>query len=113
MKKQKLHYSESELQRTIIALLKYYHSVYVIRNNSFSGKIIRPNGSTGYVQNSKKGSPDLILCKNGLWIGIELKTEDGKQSPDQREAEKCIREAGGLYFIVRDVDEMEHVLNCI
>jgi hypothetical protein len=109
-KKSKLKISEHDLQKTILQNLKWYKNIYVIRNNSFAGKIMRGNGSTGYIKNSQKGAPDIILCKNGLWLGLEIKSEIGEQSKDQKRAEKDIERAGGHYFLIRSIDEFNKVL---
>jgi hypothetical protein len=103
---------EAKLQATILKNLKWYRNIYVIRNNSFAGKIMRGNGSTGYIKNSQKGAPDIILCKNGLWLGLEIKSPDGKQSPDQKIAEKEIRDAGGHYFLIKTIDEFNKIIDC-
>lgn len=48
------------------------------------------------------GVSDFIyLGKNGIVLFIELKTEDGEQSKDQKEFELIAKERGHLYFIVR------------
>jgi hypothetical protein len=110
MKKTLLITSEHQLQKAVLERLAWTRGVYYLRNNSISGKFIRADGSSGWVNNAKKGSPDIILCKNGLWIGLELKVPKGKQSPDQKQAEKDIRLAGGHYFIVRSLEELEAIL---
>lgn len=112
MKKPKLKYSEQQLQHAIIERLAWIKNVYYIRNNSVAGKLIRSDGSSGWINNAKKGAPDIILCKNGLWIGIEVKTEIGKQSPEQKLAEQQIRKCGGLYFIVRSLEDVDKILDC-
>ncbi len=114
MKKYKIpKTSEHDAQKAIIEYLKYDRDVYWMRNNSFAGKIMRPDGSTGWVNNAKKGAPDIVLCKNGLWIGLEIKCRGGRQSPDQKQAEADIRKAGGQYYIIHTIDDLTFVLNNI
>jgi|ERR1035437_1026540 outer membrane protein assembly factor BamB len=108
--KKEIKFSEQDLQRAVLQRLAYCHNVYYFRNNSVSGKFIRSNGTTGWVNNAKKGSPDIVLCKNGLWIGLELKAEDGRQSKEQQQAEKDIRNAGGHYFIIKSLNDLEAIL---
>jgi len=112
MKKKTEKVSEKDLQKTILQNLKWYKDIYTIRNNSFFGSFSRPNGSKGFIQNNKKGAPDIILCKNGLWLGLEIKSTDGVQSPDQKKAEIEIRRAGGMYFIIKTIDEFNKVIEC-
>jgi hypothetical protein len=108
--KPKLKYSESQLQKAILHRLAWTKNIYYIRNNSYAGRIIGNDGKTWYMRNNKKGSPDIILLKNGFWLGLEIKTEEGRQSPEQKQAEKDIRKAGGHYFIIRSLEELEAVL---
>lgn len=55
---------------------------------------------------SMVGIPDIILIKNGLFIGLEVKTEKGKISPNQAEFEELCNKAGGEYHIVRSIDDV-------
>jgi hypothetical protein len=112
-KKVKIKISEKDLQKTILQNLKWYKDIYAFRNNSFFGSFTRPNGSKGFLQNNKKGAPDIILCVKGNWVGLELKSTDGKQSPDQKLAEQEINRAGGQYYIVRSISDFEKIINCI
>lgn len=60
------------------------------------------NISNPYVM---RGTPDIIAVIDGLFVGFEVKTPRGKQSPDQVLFEKRLTNAGGRYFVVRSVDE--------
>lgn len=95
--------------------------VYFFRNNSFSGRIQRYDGSSGFIKNNKRGTPDVIACfyeeytdnvtvSSGRFVGFELKTLTGKQSPDQKLAQESIESAGGKYYIIRTPEEFEEVL---
>ena len=53
----------------------------------------------------RKGIPDIIGIINGRFIGIEVKIGADRQSADQKEIEKEIKEAGGVYFIVKSYDD--------
>lgn len=102
---------EKDLQRTVIEYLGYARIPF-IRNNSFSGSIVRANGSTGFIKNnSYPGSPDLILfLHDGITYHIELKGENGKQSPEQIEYQRVIESIGHRYYIIRDLNELEKLL---
>lgn len=56
------------------------------------------------------GSPDLIICSEGRFIGLELKAGKGKPTESQLSACDAILAAGGLYTIVRSIDEVEAYL---
>jgi len=87
-----------------LQMLENNRDAYIFRNNSYRGKILRKDGSTGYLRNNKKGTPDIICLYKGKYLGIETKSSIGKQSAEQIEAQKRIERAGGYYWIIRDID---------
>lgn len=106
----KIKVLEKDIQKQIIQWLKWQKDIYFIRNNSFAGKIVRPNGSCGWVNNAKRGSPDVVLLKDGQFIGLEIKTKQGRISDAQREAQKAIQACGGQYYVVRNLEEVINIL---
>jgi hypothetical protein len=60
----------------------------------------------------KKGQPDLrfVLPPNGQSAEIELKSDKGRQSPEQRAWEAQTVAAGGLYAVCRCMAEVEGTL---
>ena len=101
--------SEHQIQKQIIDYLQYRENMghlYFIRNNSFSGKIQRRDGSQGFVKNNKKGSADIFLCVKGKWFSIEVKREKGKQSKEQKEDQQKVEKVGGKYFVVHSLEEL-------
>ena len=63
------------------------------------------------IATSKNGTPDVLGCLNGLFIGIEVKKPGGKPSPLQRVQLRKIREAGGIAFTAESLDEVKDQLN--
>ncbi len=59
----------------------------------------------------EKGWPDLTLCVSGTFYAMEIKTLQGKQSTEQKAFQHRIEKAGGLYHIVRSVDEALNLLH--
>ncbi len=59
---------------------------------------------SGTAQNGKKftkdGVPDLLICCNGFFIGLELKAENGKPSQLQLWNLEQIRKAGGIGIVL-------------
>lgn len=53
----------------------------------------------------KKGVPDIIAIIDGRFYGIEVKIGKDRQSADQKEVEREIKEAGGVYFIAKNYDD--------
>ena len=104
---------ESEIQKEclqMLQILENQNQLYFIRCNVFSGKIKRANGTDGFIKQAKAGAPDIIICVDGLFVGLEIKTKIGKQSDLQKAAQIKIEKAGGKYFIIRSVRDMIYVL---
>ncbi len=69
-------------------------------------EVILHAGAT-YVQvqqgaGTKTGDPDLVMCYNGCFVGIEAKTYYGVQSEWQKLRQREIQEAGGIYLIAHE-----------
>lgn len=56
------------------------------------------------------GAPDIIMVHAGRFIGWEIKSERGKQSESQKAFEMRVKEAGGFYFLVRSIEDVENCL---
>ena len=130
--------TEKQIQQTIINYLLFRKDVFFWRQNSGSftekakaalNKIMfamklapaitsRIQGSFykamgRYDCTSVKGLPDIIVIKDGMFIGFEVKTATGRQRETQKEAQAKIEKAGGKYFIVRSVDEVKDILDSL
>lgn len=58
-----------------------------------------------------QGVSDLIYLKpGGSVIFIELKTETGTQSPEQRKWQQKVESAGFKYFIVKSLTDFKKLL---
>lgn len=101
---------ESELQKSILSYLQLIENkgeLYFLRTGS--GLIKTEKGH--YFKTGKSGAPDISICYKGYAIYFECKTETGKQSEIQKEAEQKIIKAGGYYFIIRSLEEVVNILN--
>ena len=57
-------------------------------------------------QGFQRGLPDLLIyLPNGKVLNLELKTNKGKQSPDQIEMQANLTQLGHNYYIIRTVYE--------
>lgn len=65
---------------------------YVIRNQQSMG--------------SHQGLADLIAIKDSVVLWIEVKAQNGYQSPYQKEFEQAISTHGGFYIIAKSVDNV-------
>lgn len=105
--------AESPIQSYVLQrleLLERTGRCYFFRNNSFTGRIMRYNGSQGYIKNSKRGMPDVIACLGGKFIGIECKAKGSYQSPEQKIAQQHIELVSGEYWLIRTPEELEERL---
>lgn len=54
-----------------------------------------------------RGIPDiLVICPERGIIGIEVKSDTGRQSPEQKDLEKAFKKANAKYMVVRSLDEV-------
>ena len=53
----------------------------------------------------RAGTPDLVLCWRGRFIGVELKANGGRLSPAQHETHGEITLAGGVVTTCRTLDD--------
>jgi len=101
--------SELNIQKAILDYLQYQENgikLWFVR--SASGEV---NTDTGRrFKTGKVGCPDILLCKHGCFIGLEVKTAKGRQSKGQKEAQKIIEACGGRYHVVRSIDDVIKVL---
>lgn len=101
-----------ENEKTVQAAILQYlalKSVFHYRNNSGAMK-----KDDYYVRFGFPGSPDIICVIEGYFVGIEVKGPRGVQSDDQKLFQQALTDAGGIYFLVRSIDEaMEAIEDCI
>lgn len=62
---------------------------------------------------NRRGTPDIVGCYLGRFIGIEVKTPQGTQSPAQKEIEKEIVACGGVYIVARSLQDIEDLINSL
>ena len=104
--------SEAILQQTLVSILKTLYPDYVI-NLSLSGISLngsaKENAQTMYSmvqQGFSRGMVDLLLyLPNGKVLNMELKTDKGKQSPNQIDVQNRLTKLGHNYYIIRTVYE--------
>lgn len=69
-------------------------------------------GSVKYIPGtSTNGTADISATICGMAIKIEVKFRKDRQSPAQKEYEKSIKTAGGVYYIARDFQSTYDWLN--
>jgi hypothetical protein len=58
---------------------------------------------------SKNGVPDIIVVRYGWFIGLEVKAPKGYQSKAQKKFERDCKEAGGEYYVVRSISDVQQI----
>jgi len=101
--------NESSIVTACCTLLKFYENqkkLYYIRNNS--GAIKTGNR---FLRFGKSGSADILLfLPNHITVFCEVKTEKGRQTPNQIESQKFVESLGYTYCIIRSLKELEILL---
>lgn len=58
---------------------------------------------------SMNGVPDIIVIKDGQFIGLEVKRPKSKQSENQVVFQNKCEQAGGKYFVVCSIDDVQAI----
>ena len=86
--------TEAEIQLKIQNYLKY-----------LGAWVVKP------ITTNLKGTPDILACLDGRFIGIEVKKLGGKPRASQERQIRLILKAGGISFVARSVDDVKASLN--
>ena len=97
--------SEHDIQSLILIYVTSLSETFAFRMNT--GKA-RMGGR--FVTFGIPGQPDIFAIIQGRFVGIEVKTETGRQSKDQKNWQRNCERAGGIYILARSVDDVRIVL---
>lgn len=97
--------SEQTIVRAILDYLRLA-KIFHWRNNT--GAMVDKENHR-FFRFGATGSPDIFVVVNGQIIGIEVKSETGKQSENQKIWQSGFERAGGKYLLVRSVDEVVNI----
>lgn len=61
----------------------------------------------------QKGRSDMVFYWKGTATMLELKTEEGYQSKEQKEWQSRIEKAGFQYYVIRSLEEFQQLINKI
>jgi hypothetical protein len=56
------------------------------------------------------GSPDVVACISGRFVGVECKVGRDQHRPEQKAFAAATGRAGGLYILARSVDDVRNTL---
>ena len=55
----------------------------------------------------KNGAPDIVVVLKGKYLGLEVKRPTTGQNEAQKVFEKELTEAGGEYYVVRSIEDVQ------
>ena len=90
---------EGKIKRKVVEVLKAHDVWYFFPGNNGFGK---------------SGIPDIIAIVGGRFVGIECKADPKKQPTElQRRCGEDIQRAGGIWLLVRCVEDINEVEQCL
>lgn len=102
--------SEAKIQQKIVMMVRSEFQDHIIFSVPNEGKNLKEQMSkiaTGLMS----GVADLILLTpKGQTMFLEVKTPDGRQSPNQIKFENKVRSIGLFYIVVRNNEDVRNVI---
>lgn len=104
--------TETQLVKACLQFLAL-RKITAWRNNSGGAKLAGHGGRGQFVRFGHKGSSDIlgVLAPHGRLLACEVKKPGGKLTEHQKQFLDCVRAAGGLALVVRDVRELQAALD--
>lgn len=94
---------EKQIQMAICDYLSYKGYMFWRQNTN---PIFDKDHFRSMPKYSMNGVPDIILIKDGKFIGLEVKQPKGKQSENQVIFMHKVRKVGGEYHLVTSIDDI-------
>jgi hypothetical protein len=100
---------EHPIQNAIMRTFGSHPDIRLWRQNTGVGFF--PDGRTGKMRKVRFGQPgqaDLIglVRPSGRWLEIEVKSETGRQTDDQKTRQRIVERMGGIYILARSVEDV-------
>jgi len=104
--------TEAQIQKAIMQWGQYkkvlMHRINVI------GTPLHKDGLTVYRPSTNKGMADIhatvLVGKIPVSVWLEVKTKRGKLSANQKAFQESVESAGGFYYVVRSIEDVEFAL---
>ena len=93
---------ESALKSAVLDYLRLHADVVAAR--VFCGSVKAERG--GWIVGATPGTADIIACCAGVAVALELKATKGRLRPDQVDFADRWRKAGGVWRLVRTLDDV-------
>jgi hypothetical protein len=102
---------ETEIQRAIIDNLRW-RGILAFRCQPAPVPIRNGRNIVGFRKADpfNVGIPDIICVIRGRFVGIEVKSAIGRESPEQRDWQGRIERAGGVYVLARSWEDVEKAM---
>lgn len=111
-----MRHIEDSLQKSCVSWFSLQHREYakLLHHSPNGGKRNATEAAKFKAMGVRAGFPDLILCiarhgYHGLFI--ELKTDKGRQTENQKYYQCVLEEQGYRYIVVRSLEEFINVIN--
>jgi transposase len=113
--KSKRRHLEDDLQIAVADYLRlavpgdvlWFHVPNGGKRNKITASILKKMGV-------RRGVADILFFRESLQkLAIEMKTQDGSQSKEQKDFERLWTLAGGIYVIARSIDEVKDTLRSL
>lgn len=88
------------------------HRILHNRQQSGNLEVINPVTRKSYrIMLASKGSGDIVGCtKKGRYFELEIKSDSGRQSSEQKAHQHNVEASGGIYIIARSTDDLHGLL---
>ena len=99
--------TEHQIQNEILRVYGTHPGLRLWRQNTGKARYIS-KGSVRTVSFGIPGQADLSgILPDGRRLEIEVKTADGRQSPEQRRFQAMIEKFNGMYILARSVEDVD------
>lgn len=102
--------SESEIQDAVRLELGKRPDVCVLWRNNIGHAVMRHGHRVTFGVGGPGGADLLGIDHKGRFLALEIKTPIGRQSNEQRAFEQLVLRLGGIYRIIRSVDDARALL---
>lgn len=97
--------TEADIQALILIYLTSLPDTYAQRQNTGAA-----HDGKRMVRYGVPGQADILCCMKGRFIEVEVKTKTGRQSEAQKQRDRNITKAGGIYILARSVEDVKERL---
>lgn len=88
--------TEKDIQSAIMIVMQAeFPDALIVRQNTGAAKDVHGN----FVRFGVKGQADIRACILGISVEVEVKSETGRQSKDQKNYQIALERAGGIYIL--------------